>query len=80
MINTAKVSVRGQVAVPKSIREKLSIKEGDTLVFYEKNGEVIIRKVKDFFAFEGSLPAMKKSFNQIKDEAMEAMAKEAVDV
>ncbi|GAB4424729.1 MAG: hypothetical protein OHK0032_19120 [Thermodesulfovibrionales bacterium] len=32
MLNVARVSVRGQIAVPKAVREKLGIKEGDVLV------------------------------------------------
>ena len=32
MVSIAKVSSRGQVAVPKVIREKLHIKDGDTLL------------------------------------------------
>jgi len=78
MINLARVSVRGQVAVPKAIREKLSIKEGDTLLFEERDGEVYMRKIKNFFELEGTLPPLKLSVEEIKDRAMEEMAKEAL--
>lgn len=80
MLNVARVSVRGQVAVPKAIREKLSIREGDVLIFEERDGRVYIRRVKNFFDFEGSLPTLKLSMEEIKEKAMEAMAKEALDV
>lgn len=80
MINVARVSIRGQVAIPKSIREKLSIKEGDVLIFEEREGKVYIRRVKNFFDFEGSLPSLKLSIEEIREKAMDEMAKEAVDV
>lgn len=78
MINVAKISVRGQVAVPKAIREKLSIKEGDTILFEEREGEVYIRKVKNFFDLEGTLPPLRLSMEEIRNKAMEEMAKEAL--
>lgn len=80
MLNVARVSVRGQVAVPKAIREKLSIKEGDVLIFEEREGKVYIRRVKNFFDFEGTLPKLKLSVEEIREKAMDEMAKEAVDV
>lgn len=80
MLNVARVSIRGQVAVPKAIREKLSIKEGDVLIFEEREGKVYIRRVKNFFDFEGSLPPLKLSIEGMREKAMEEMAKEATDV
>ncbi len=55
----AKVMAKGQVTIPISIRKKLNIKEGDKIVFIEKDGNMIIansammalQKVQD--AFDG---------------------------
>ncbi|HCC68820.1 MAG TPA: hypothetical protein DEP99_02930 [Nitrospiraceae bacterium] len=80
MVNVARVSVRGQVAVPKTIRQKLSIKEGDVLIFEEQEGRVYIRQVKNFFDLEGTLPPVKLSIEEMRQKAMEEMAKEATDV
>ncbi len=80
MISVGKVSTRGQVAVPKAIREKLSIKEGDTVLFEEKDGEVYIRKVRNFFDLEGTLPSLKLTIEEMREKAMEEMAKEVADV
>jgi AbrB family looped-hinge helix DNA binding protein len=42
-MNLAKVSANGQVTVPIEIRRKLRLKEGDKLLFLEReNGEVVI--------------------------------------
>jgi antitoxin PrlF len=38
----AKVTVRGQITIPKEIRKKLNIKDGDKVVFLEENGKVIM--------------------------------------
>ena len=42
-MNLAKVSANGQVTVPVEIRRKLNLKEGDKILFFERNnGEVLI--------------------------------------
>jgi AbrB family looped-hinge helix DNA binding protein len=42
-MNLAKVSANGQVTVPIEIRKKLRLREGDKLLFFEReNGEVVI--------------------------------------
>ena len=42
-MNLARVSANGQVTVPVEIRRKLDLKEGDKILFFERNnGEVII--------------------------------------
>jgi antitoxin PrlF len=38
----AKVTVRGQITIPKEIRKKLNIKDGDKVVFLEEDGKVVI--------------------------------------
>lgn len=41
-MNLAKVSANGQVTVPIEIRKKLRIKEGDKLLFIERDGQIVI--------------------------------------
>lgn len=41
-MNLAKVSANGQVTVPIEIRRKLRLREGDKLLFIEREGEIVI--------------------------------------
>ena len=45
MTNTATLTSKGQITIPKENREKLGLKKGDKLVLIEKDGNVILRKV-----------------------------------
>ena len=45
MTTTATLTSKGQITIPKEIREKLGLKKGDKLVLIEKDGNVILRKV-----------------------------------
>lgn len=42
-MNLARVSSNGQITVPIEIRRKLAIKEGDKIMFFEKNGEIVLK-------------------------------------
>lgn len=46
---TSKVSKKGQVVLPKEIRDKLNIGEGDILVFTELEGKIIIEILNEPF-------------------------------
>jgi len=42
-MNLAKVSANGQITVPVEIRRALKLKEGDKILFYQKeNGEITV--------------------------------------
>jgi AbrB family looped-hinge helix DNA binding protein len=45
MLDIVTVIRKFQVTITKDVREKLKIKEGDKIVFVEKGGEIVIRKV-----------------------------------
>jgi AbrB family looped-hinge helix DNA binding protein len=38
----AKISTRGQITLPISIRKRLGVSDGDNVIFLEENGHVIV--------------------------------------
>ncbi|AHL21913.1 transcription regulator, SpoVT/AbrB family [Thermococcus nautili] len=50
-MEVVKVSTKGQVVIPKEIRDALGIRNGDYLVVIEKNGYIVMKKlsVEDVF-------------------------------
>lgn len=43
-LGTAKISKKGQVTLPKTVRVILEVEPGDTIVFILRENEVIMRK------------------------------------
>ncbi len=43
----SKVSEKGQIVIPKEIRDRLSIKPGDTVIFRVEGGKVSIEVAKE---------------------------------
>ena len=39
----AKVTTKGQITIPKSIRELLDLKEGSKIIFIQKGNDVVIQ-------------------------------------
>lgn len=53
----ARITSKGQVTIPKGVREALGAREGDTLVFEVENGGArvsVIRKPVSFADYEGA--------------------------
>ncbi|MEO2152758.1 MAG: AbrB/MazE/SpoVT family DNA-binding domain-containing protein, partial [Thermococcus sp.] len=50
-VEVVRVSTKGQVVIPKEIRDALGIRNGDYLVVMEKNGYIVMKKlsVEDVF-------------------------------
>ena len=46
MIRTIKVSEKGQIAIPQSMRDKVGISRGDDLILIEIEGKILIEKPK----------------------------------
>ena len=38
----AKITLRGQITIPREIRRKLGVRDGDKVVFLEENGRIIV--------------------------------------
>ena len=43
-IKTIKLSEKGQISIPKDIREGMHLKKGDTLILITKDGQLILQK------------------------------------
>lgn len=70
MFATTKITSKGQISVPKAIRERLGVQPGDTLI-YEVSGEtVLIKRLEPFdAAFHAAISATLDEWNSAEDDA-----------
>lgn len=47
MLSVSKVSYKGQIVIPRMIREMIGIVEGDRVLVYAKGNIIILRKAKE---------------------------------
>ena len=59
----ARVTSKGQVTVPKLVRDALGIKDGDEVVFRVEGHRAVLAKTPDFLELAGTIavPAAKRS-------------------
>ena len=65
-----KVLQKGQITLPKEVRQKLHIQVGDTLLMDSDGEQVIFRKGKTIFDFKGVLPNLEMSIDEIREKAV----------
>jgi len=68
----ARVSSKGQITIPISIRKKLNLKEGDKILFVEEEGNV--------YVLNASITAFKEIQKQMKGLAKNAGLESEEDV
>jgi antitoxin PrlF len=59
-MEVSRLSFKGQVTIPKTVREKLHLKEGDKVAFIEENGNIVITKA--------SIAALREFLDDMKNE------------
>ncbi len=72
-MKTAKVSAKGQIILPKEIRDALGVRPGDVVGFEEKNGVITIRKVAPHSPFDKWVGRLRHRQGKRTDAAIEEM-------
>lgn len=78
-MQAVKVLPKGQITLPKKIRQHLSINVGDALVIEEEKDRIVIKKGKTIYDFIGTLPDLGMSVEEMIEKATEEVAKEIAE-
>jgi AbrB family looped-hinge helix DNA binding protein len=80
---SATVTSKGQITLPKSVRDALSLDAGDRVLFRVYEDRAVLAKVPDFLELGGSVPvpaAIKgASWERIRATAWEKRARDVVE-
>jgi antitoxin PrlF len=68
----ATITTKGQVTIPKSVREALNLRAGDEVIFRIYEGRAVLAKIPDFLDLAGSVPVppdkQRSDWTRIKTE------------
>lgn len=68
----AKVTTKGQITIPKAIREKLELKEGSKIIFLQRGEDIVIKN--------SAMLALERMQNEFEGEAERLGLKNEDDV
>ncbi len=73
----AKVGRRGQISLPREIRERLGLQEGDRLAFVDQDLEVVLKPLKrSLLDLRGSICVSgRQNFDAIRRKVLKRVAK-----
>ena len=78
-MSTTTITKKGQITIPKSVREKLRLREGDKVIVKFSGGKAFVRKIPSIFDLEASVSVpedvRKLSWKEIEKKAHDHMAK-----
>jgi len=81
MDTTARVTSKGQVTIPKSVREALDLHEGDELLFRVERSRAVVAKTPDFLKLAGTVatpPAKRRTpWDEVLHQSRAARARRA---
>lgn len=66
----AKLTSKGQVTVPKVVREALGLEEGDEVLFHVEGNRAVLARTPDFLALAGSMPVPATKRNVAWDDVI----------
>jgi AbrB family looped-hinge helix DNA binding protein len=66
----AKVTSKGQVTVPKAVRDALGIKDGDELIFRVEGNRAVLARTPDFLDLAGTIPVPAAKRNAAWDDVI----------
>jgi AbrB family looped-hinge helix DNA binding protein len=79
---TAKITAKGQITVPKAVRDALGVKEGDSLIFRVEDGHATVAANVDLLDLAGtvSVPVAVRGlpWNEIRNRAWRARAQDII--
>ena len=66
----AKLTSKGQMTVPKVVRDALGLQEGDRVVFHVEGNRAVLARTPDFLALAGSMPVPAAKRNVAWDDVV----------
>ncbi len=77
----AKVTIKGQVTIPKKIREILNIRPNDFVLFARKGNEVVIKPARTLLDLRGVIKTDKKieDWEKVRDNAKKYVINEVME-
>jgi antitoxin PrlF len=72
----AKITSKGQVTIPKSVRDALDLREGDEVVFRVEQSRAVIGKTPDLLGLAGAVRVLERKRGTPWDDVLRSTRRE----
>lgn len=72
-VYSARLTSKGQITIPKKVRDRLGVREGEDIYFYEENGIFRIKRTVEKSPFEKWAGFLKGDKGERTDDIIEEM-------
>ncbi len=81
MQNVSKITVKGQVTIPKKVRDDLGVTAGDVIVFTKKGDDIVIKPASTLLDLKGVIVTSKKikDWASVRKSVKRSVAKKVVE-
>ena len=81
MQNVSKITVKGQVTIPKKVRDELGVTPGDVIVFTKKGGDIVIKPANTLLDLKGVIvtPKKIKDWTSMRKSVKKSVAKRVME-
>ena len=81
MQNVSKITVKGQVTIPKKVRDDLGVRAGDVIVFAKKGDDIVIKPANTLLDLKGVIVTSKKigNWDSVRKSTKRSVAKRVVE-
>ncbi len=78
---SSRITSKGQVTIPKKIRDDLNIKTGDVIQFVKKREDIVIKPVKTLLDLKGVIKTDRKpeDWDSARDQAKKYVVKKVME-
>lgn len=78
VMQSSRVGRRGQLVLPRDVRQLLQLSEGDSVLFLRRGNEVVLKPItRTLLDLEGSIPVNgPQDFDAVRKTVMEERAKQ----
>lgn len=70
METTARLTSKGQITVPKAVRDALGVTEGDDIFFRVEGDRAVLARTPDFLSLAGTVPVPAAKRNATWDDVL----------
>jgi AbrB family looped-hinge helix DNA binding protein len=67
-VKTVKISDKGQISIPKDVREEMKLKEGETLIMISERDKITLKRAADFVSRKEGANTMLASESVLKKD------------